>query len=389
MRGDSMGEKRSLLRFSKFMSQSLYGENGYYTNLQKVGERGDFYTSVSASKFFGGSIAFYILKLLEQGQLTPPLRIIEIGADKGYLLGDIAQFLDALTENLLESCEFATIEPLLNLANFQKTYFQNLKLVQKTSFNVYSPDIYISLLKSPQNKEKDLIVISNELLDSFPCEVICNNQMLYVDCTAQTWKPVWQEIPKSIQKMWHNYAQKSGKIEKCPASVSQQNNQDSITPLSPLSQSFILPHWDRFIDNLQTLAKEHRQMYFLSFDYGSHALYNPLSYNPRFYYNHQVLRLEEILTHKLDLHILYQQADVTYDVDFTLVNNLLVEVGFIKLFNQSQAQTLLDMGILELLEIFKKHNHAQFISEIQKVKTILNTMGERFMGICYKYTQYS
>lgn len=384
-----MGEKRSLLRFSEFMSQSLYGGNGYYTNPQKVGESGDFYTSVSASKFFGGSIAFYILKLLEQGQLTPPLRIIEIGADKGYLLGDIAQFLDALTENLLESCEFATIEPLPNLADSQKTYFQNLKLTQKTSFNVYSPDIHTSLLQTPQRKESDLIVISNELLDSFPCEVICNNQMLYIDRTSKEWNPAWQEIPQSVQKMWLNYAQKSGKIENRLSHISQQTDQDSITHLSPLPQSFILPLWDGFIDNLQILAKAHRQMYFLSFDYGSHALYNPLSYNPRFYYNHQVLRLEEILTNKLDFRILYQQADITYDVDFTLVDSLLVQAGFKKLFSQSQSRTLLEMGILELLEIFKKRSGARFISEIQKVKTILNTMGERFMGICYKSTHSS
>ena len=82
------------------MSASLYGENGYYTKDNKVGAKGDFYTSVSASKFFGGAIASYILSLLEDNELFLPLRIVEIGADKGYLLGDIALFLDALSENV-------------------------------------------------------------------------------------------------------------------------------------------------------------------------------------------------------------------------------------------------------------------------------------------------
>lgn len=327
---------------------------------------------MSASRFFGGSIAFYILKLLEKGELTPPLKIIEIGANKGHLLGDVAQFLDVLTENLLESCEFATIEPLANIAHSQKAYFQHLKLTQKTNFRVYNPDIYTSYPQNPSDKKSDAIVISNELLDSFPCEVIQNNQMLYIESANQKWQGVWRDIPASLQARVQSY---------------QQLHKDTYQDSSFVSPSLILPSWEGFIAHLKNLATQHTTMYFLSFDYGGLQLHNPLSYNPRFYHQHSVLRLEEILKNRIDLQILYRQADITYDVDFTLLNHLLTQRGFEKLFIHSQTRALLEMGIMELLELFKQHKGEHFFYEIQKVKTILNTMGERFMGACYKYAQ--
>lgn len=54
--------------FGNYMQEWLYGEKGYYKKAL-IGQKGDFYTSVSLSKFFGGAVAFYIIKLLEEEKI--------------------------------------------------------------------------------------------------------------------------------------------------------------------------------------------------------------------------------------------------------------------------------------------------------------------------------
>ena len=73
--------------FSHLMQQWLYGKEGYYQN-HKIGKDGDFYTSVSVSPFFGYCIANFIADFFTK---LPPLQkiaIVEIGADKGYLISE-------------------------------------------------------------------------------------------------------------------------------------------------------------------------------------------------------------------------------------------------------------------------------------------------------------
>ena len=172
------------------MSASLYGENGYYTKDNKVGAKGDFYTSVSASKFFGGAIASYILSLLEDNELFLPLRIVEIGADKGYLLGDIALFLDALSENVLQNCTFITIEPLSTLAQIQTHHFASLHSSTPLHFATFTNFESCPLPNEPTS----LFIISNELFDSFPCEVLDNGKLLSVTQDSMQWSGIWQDI---------------------------------------------------------------------------------------------------------------------------------------------------------------------------------------------------
>ena len=170
---------------------------GYYASPSRVGKEGDFYTSVSASRFFGGAMAMYILKLLDSGRLSTPLRIIEIGADKGYLLGDVAQFLDALSEGLLCSVEFATLEPLGELAMSQREHFASLKLSQEAKFCAY--ESLASLCEGAQAGQ-NAIILSNEIFDSAPCDVLSASesssdsephasapQMLYIAPKGGVW----------------------------------------------------------------------------------------------------------------------------------------------------------------------------------------------------------
>ncbi len=117
------------------MQEWLYGKKGYYRKAT-IGQKGDFYTSVSLSKFFGGAMAFYIIKLLEEEKLFLPLKIVEIGSHHGHFLSDIANFLKTLSVGVIEKCEFVSCEPLIELQNIQQTTFK-----QATQLNLTSCDL--------------------------------------------------------------------------------------------------------------------------------------------------------------------------------------------------------------------------------------------------------
>lgn len=354
--------------FSAYMSASLYDkQNGYYVNPHRVGTKGDFYTSVSVSKFFGGSIASYILSLLENGDLSLPLHIAEVGADKGHLLGDIALFLDALGDNILQHCAFTTIEPLPPLAQIQKDYFSSLPCSAPLHFATFAD---FKSYPAP-DEPTSLFVIANELFDSFPCEVINNGKILHIVQDSNMWRGIWQDIAQSNQSnLLHDIL---------------RHYIDSADIANFTQMSGIIPLWQDFITSLTHCARAYKHSYFLSFDYGDFAPAT-LKTNPRFYKSHQVENLESFLAQEGNFHTLYQQADITYDVDFILLDRLLHQAGFISVFCTSQAQALIEqMRILELLESFStQKGFSAYFREIHKIKTLLHTMGERFKSVCYK-----
>ena len=92
-----------MIKFNTYFNNWLYGDGGYYTDFKQIGKSGDFYTSVSSSKFFGGSIAKKLIKTIEDGFLSEDTTIVEIGAHHGYLIADIIQFIYTLKPELLKT----------------------------------------------------------------------------------------------------------------------------------------------------------------------------------------------------------------------------------------------------------------------------------------------
>ena len=98
------------MTFSDYMENWLYGDEGYYATYKVIGKSGDFYTAVSTSKFFGGTIAKHIISLIEEGFLPEDTTICEIGAHHGYFLADMIEFIYTLRPDLLQSLKFVIIE---------------------------------------------------------------------------------------------------------------------------------------------------------------------------------------------------------------------------------------------------------------------------------------
>ncbi len=321
------------------MQEWLYGKKGYYRKAT-IGPKGDFYTSVSLSKFFGGAMAFYIIKLLEEEKLFLPLKIIEIGSHHGHFLSDIANFLKALSVGVIEKCEFVSCEPLMELQNIQQTTFKQATQLDLTSCDLKGLDF---------KEKKSAFVVSNELFDAFACEIIKDNQMLFITHDHQS---VWDNINEPTKEL-----------------LKTLNLKEGCAPL------FL----NAFIKDLLEKLNKASSWVFLSFDYGDTIERKDM--HLRAFKNHQALDFKDILNH---LASLYQQSDLTYDVNFSLVRFLFEKHHAQFSFFKSQANALLDMGLMELLEVFSKSvSYERYLKEAAKIKPLISPgdLGERFKAV--------
>jgi SAM-dependent MidA family methyltransferase len=82
--------------FARFMAQALYHpEQGYYTASDgQIGWKGDYYTSSTLHPVFGELIAKQLLQMARLlGPPDAPFSVLEMGAGKGTLCGDILAFI--------------------------------------------------------------------------------------------------------------------------------------------------------------------------------------------------------------------------------------------------------------------------------------------------------
>lgn len=323
--------------FSEFMQAWLYGPQGYYRNIDNVGKAGDFYTAVSASRFFGGSIANHIVALKKEEKLPDNLVIVEIGAHAGHLMADVIQFLFTLERDWLPKLRFVVIEPLQEVAVVQQRYFAQ-------SFGeALTVEIYESL---DALEAESLFVFANELLDAYPCEVVDGDSMLCVDDSLHL---EFQPASGEVRAWCARYGLQKGELP-----------------------------WG-YVGLAKSLAR-FPAVRFLTFDYGERPFRQDMSM--RIYAKHKTYPLFE---EGLNLAELQGCSDLTYDVSFDLVERVFTEAGFRLESYSSQAKAMIEFGIADLLELLRAHaDEESYLRETSKVRTLLDPhfMGERFKRIC-------
>lgn len=318
------------------MSEWLYGEDGYYATYKDIGKGGDFYTSVSTSKFFGGTIAKHIISLVDEGFLAEDATICEIGAHHGYFLADVIEFIYTLRPKLLESFNFVIIERFETLQEFQKNYFNEsfgdaVKLTHYKSLN--------------ELKCENAFFIANEIFDAFPCELYYKGKSARVDT---------HEVIFDVDDEW--VEQKAKKYHK--------------------DRGEIAVGYEEFALEMASACDKFE---FMSFDYGE--MQARPDFSLRVYSKHDVIPFFDENIKKDEL---FAKSDLTYDVTFEHVKDAYEEAGveFIEL--KAQMVALVNMGILELLEILKtKVDEKIYKQELEKVKILImpNFLGERFKMI--------
>jgi SAM-dependent MidA family methyltransferase len=327
------------MKFSEYMTQWLYGQDGYYATYKDIGKAGDFYTAVSTSKFFGGTIAKHIVSLVDEGFLAQDGVVCEIGAHHGYFLADVCEFLYTLRPELLSSLNFVIIERFDDLQEQQRKYF-------KESFgDVVKLTHYKSL---SELQCKSAFFIANEIFDAFPCELYFKGDTARVD---------GHTINFDLKDDW--VSEKAAKYHK--------------------EKGEIAVGYEEFAKEMAASAE---QFEFMSFDYGE--MQARPDFSLRIYAKHEVYPFFE---DNLDREELFGTSDITYDVTFEHVKDAYAEAGVKFIECVPQMVSLVDMGILELMEMLQKNADEKiYKQELEKVKILImpNLMGERFKMIKFR-----
>ena len=327
------------MKFSEYMGEWLYGNDGYYATYKNIGKEGDFYTAVSTSKFFGGTIARHIISLVDEGFLEKDGVICEIGAHHGYFLADVIEFIYTLRPKLLDTLKFVIIERFDDLQEQQRKYFQE-------SFgDVVSLTHYKSL---SELKCENAFFIANEIFDAFPCELYYKGKTGRVD---------GHNVEFDVDNDWvENKAKKYNK-----------------------DRGEIAIGYEEFA---KEMADSCEKFEFMSFDYGEMAA-RP-DFSVRVYAKHKVIPFFE---EDIKREELFGKSDITYDVTFEHVKDAYAEAGVEFISLKAQMVALVDMGILNLLEILKENvDEKIYEQELQKAKMLImpNFLGERFKMIRFR-----
>ena len=321
------------------MTDWLYGEDGYYSTYKNIGKSGDFYTAVSTSKFFGGTIAKHIISLVDEGFLAPNATICEIGAHHGYFLADVCEFIYTLRPELLNSFNFVIIERFDDLQEHQTKYFQE-------SFGDVVPLTHYKSLS--ELKCENAFFIANEIFDAFPCELYFKGKTGRVD---------GHNVEFDVDNEWVD--EKAKKYFKDRGEVALG--------------------YEEFALEMAGAAKKFE---FMSFDYGEMTARPDFSL--RVYAKHEVIPFFEEGIKRQEL---FAKSDITYDVTFAHVKDAYEEAGveFVEL--KAQMSALINMGILELLEMLKDNvDEKLYKQELEKVKMLIlpDFLGERFKMIRFR-----
>ena len=332
------------MRFSNYFELWLYGKDGYYSKYKQIGKGGDFYTAVSSSRFFGGTIGKRVVDRIKSGFLKDNITILEIGAHHGYLLADMIEFIFTLEPKLIKTLKFAIVERFEHLRAKQKEYFykcfgNDIKLIHYNDISEVNLD--------------SAFIVANEIFDAFSCDLVYtkqnklqyaiveNNNIVFKDCDDEK---LLQHCVKY-------------KIQKGEVAVG----------------------YEKFAFEL---AKNIKNFEFVTFDYGEKYPRNDFSC--RIYSKHKVYPLFD---ENIKLQELFGKSDITYDVHFDHLIDSFKKAGVENLIYETQLKALVNFGIIELLEILHKNvDESIYLRETNKIKTLLNPtgMGDRFKMACFR-----
>ena len=328
-------------KFSQYMNNWLYDKNGYYSKYKRIGKDGDFYTAVSSSRFFGGSIGKKFVDMVNNGDISEDTTLIEIGAHHGYLLADMIQFIYTLKPELIKTLKFAIVERYQHLRDaqieyFQKSFGENIKLIH---FNDIK-DI----------KLDEAFIVANEIFDAFPCELIKDGQMAYIN--QENFQIEFRKPTPEIQNKIDRYKLIKGEIP---------------------------TGYEEFA---KILSQNIKKFDFITFDYGD--LEARTDFSIRIYDKHKVYPYFE---ENLNMQKLFANSDITYDVNFQILKDSFEDYDIKCVEYSTQLKALVNFGLIDLLKILQDNvSNEIYIKEVAKVKTIIepSIMGERFKMIYFK-----
>jgi SAM-dependent MidA family methyltransferase len=344
----TVNAQKGWISFAEFMHLALYAPSlGYYSaGSQKFGDSktggGDFVTAPQISPLFAQTLSNQIAPVLNITQGN----ILELGAGTGKLAADI---LLTLAENGSAPTKYFILEVSDHLRQVQLETLQNKlpqDLVQRVEW----------LTELPSNFNG--VMIGNEVLDAIPVHIVhVKDGGIYErGIVIEGEEFAWQDMVLSEQSLFDV--------------VSKLNLPEGyVTEVCPAASGLIT-----------SLAHSLQQGIILMIDYG---------FSAREYY-HPQRNQGTLMCHyqhyaHSDPFINLGLQDITAHVDFTSmahagVNNGLALSGFC-----SQAQFLMNCGILELMSQVSPHDMARYAPLAAAAQKLLSPaeMGDLFKVIAF------
>lgn len=333
--------------FATFMEQALYDtHHGYYQSpFEKIGEHGDFITAAAWTPYFAKTIAQQCLQIFKTSHIH---QIIEIGPGNGFMA---AHIIKTLHEMGVPSMQYF----LYDISSYHQQLQKNMLL------QIYPKGLEcVEWVKLPLAKPMDAIVIANEVLDALPFRRFLYDQKHFYECFvihnnhefAFEYQPI---APGSLLSFLHTL------------------------PIAPYDENrpyffevnFSINPW------LHTLNNSIRQGLILIIDYGypEQEFYHPERTHGtlKCFFQHH--------THDNPL-ILFGIQDITMHVNFSALAELAHQLDFKIEGFTSQANFLINNGILDFLhkdahtidgltkEIIKQLIMPQHMGELCKVMAL-------------------
>jgi len=129
-------------------------QDGYYTNQEAIGAKGDFITAPEISQMFGEMIGIWAVETWEVLGRPSPFNLVELGPGKGTLMSDLLRIGNAVPE-FLKAAQVQMIETSDKLIEKQKQALHEHKNI----------NWHKSIQEIPS---QPTLVIANEFLDVLP-----------------------------------------------------------------------------------------------------------------------------------------------------------------------------------------------------------------------------
>lgn len=340
---NQISQRQGWISFADFMQMALYEPQlGYYSGgAKKFGHGGDFVTAPEISPLFTQTLANQAAQVLADTRGS----IMELGAGTGKLALDLLLALQDLNQLPEQYC---IMEVSAHLRHIQQENLQKAlpaELLQRVVWLDHLPQDFVGM------------IVGNEVLDAIPAHLIHHtSQGLHERGVAFNGNFVWKDKPLLSGNLFE-----TAKALALP--------QDYLTEICPAASGLIA-----------SLAHVLTRGVIVMLDYG---------FSAREYY-HPQRNLGTLMCHyqhyaHTEPLVYVGLQDITAHVDFTSiahagVNNGLELAGFC-----SQAQFLMNCGILDLMSNVSPHdmeNYAPLAAAAQKLMSPAE-MGDLFKVIAF------
>ncbi|MBA1339804.1 MAG: cyclopropane-fatty-acyl-phospholipid synthase [Pelagibacterales bacterium] len=332
-------KNKFILTLDKYIFEALYNQkSGYYMNKNPFGNKGDYITSPNISILFSEMIAIWVIAFWENLKCPKKFNLIELGAGNGEMMNQIVKTFNKFPM-FKNSCKINILEKSVYLKKIQKKKLKNENVRWLKNLNEVSniPNIFIS----------------NEFFDALPIKKFIKKKNQWYERNVKLSKlnckkfiDIKFDIKKIEKEIGFNISSKQNFIE-----------------YSPLTMKYL-----KIISRKITSSTGG----ILIIDYG-------------YWDNKMKNTLQSISNHDFnDVLKNFGKADITYNLNFRLIEKMLKKLNLKIIGKESQKNFLINLGILKRAEIISKNlafsKKVNIYSRIKRL-TDKNLMGDLFKVI--------